>query len=213
MKNLAKYIDHTLLKPSATKDQIKKLCAEAKKHDFFGVCVNLCHLKTVVDELKGTNVSPVAVVGFPLGATLSQVKAFEAKEAISSGAKEIDMVINIGALKDQDHDLVLNDIKTVVSASAPYPVKVIIETSELTQEEKIQACKIAKSAGAHFVKTSTGFAKAGATIEDVKLMRETVGPDMGVKASGGIKTKEQAIAMIEAGANRLGTSISVEIVT
>lgn len=210
---LASFIDHTLLKPDATREQLVKLCDEAKTYHFATVCVNSANIPLVARLLSGSSVKPIAVVGFPLGAASSQAKAFEAKEAIRNGAKEIDMVINIGALKSRDLKSVHDDIKAVVDASAPHKVKVIIETSQLSQDEKIIACALAKTAGAAFVKTSTGFAGGGATVEDIALMRRIVGNDMEVKASGGIRTQEDARKMIEAGADRVGASASVAIVT
>ncbi|MBI4925431.1 MAG: deoxyribose-phosphate aldolase [Bdellovibrio sp.] len=210
---LAAFIDHTLLKPGATKEEILKICTEAKTYGFTTVCVNSTYIKLVTDVLKGSKTKPITVVGFPLGTASSASKVCEAKEALLAGAQEIDMVLNISALKGKDYSLVLNDIRQVVETVRPVSVKVILETASLTKNEKIIGCALAKAAGAHFVKTSTGFGGGGATIEDIKLMREVVGPDMGVKASGGIKTYEDAIKMIEAGANRLGTSSSVAIVT
>lgn len=206
-------IDHTLLRPEASEAEIVRLCLEAKQHSFATVCINSRWIPVAARELKGSSVLPITVVGFPLGASLSQVKAFEAREAIRLGAREIDTVIAVGALKGGDRAAVLEDIRAVVEASKPYPVKVIIETSLLSREEKILACQLSKEAGAAFVKTSTGFNGGGATVEDIRLMRQTVGPEMGVKASGGIRTKADAIAMLEAGANRIGASASVAIVT
>lgn len=212
-KTLAAMIDHTLLKPDATKEQLIKVCEEAKQYNFATVCVNSANIPLVARQLKGSLVKPIAVVGFPLGAASSQSKAFEAREAVRAGALEIDMVINIGALKSRDYRLVYDDIKTVVEASRPHKVKVIIETAQLNDEEKIAACTLAKTAGAAFVKTSTGFGGGGATVEDIALMRRVVGNDMEVKASGGIRTREDAEKMIQAGANRIGASASVAIVT
>ncbi|EOC99865.1 deoxyribose-phosphate aldolase [Caldisalinibacter kiritimatiensis] len=210
---LEKYIDHTLLKPEATEEQIRKVCEEAKKYKFASVCVNSYYVPLVSKELKGTDVKTCVVVGFPLGATTKEVKAFETKQAIENGANEVDMVINIGALKDKKYDVVKEDIKAVVeSAKNKALVKVIIETCLLTEEEKIKACELSKEVGADFVKTSTGFSTGGATVEDIKLMRETVGPEMGVKASGGVRTKEFAEKVINAGANRIGASSSIAIV-
>ncbi|SHK07320.1 deoxyribose-phosphate aldolase [Paramaledivibacter caminithermalis] len=207
------YIDHTLLKPEATEEQIKKICEEAKKYGFASVCVNPYYTSLVRKELKGTKVKTCVVVGFPLGANTKEVKAFETKQAIENGAQEIDMVINIGALKSKKYDIVKEDIKAVVDAAKGKAlVKVIIETCLLTEEEKVRTCEIAKEAGADFVKTSTGFSKGGATVEDIKIMRKTVGPDMGVKASGGIRTKESAQTVIDAGASRIGASASIAIV-
>lgn len=211
--NIAQYIDHTILNPDATEADIKRVCQEAKEYGFYSVCVNGCHASLAANELKGSNVRLTVVVGFPLGASSSEVKAFETKDAVLKGANEIDMVINIGALKSKNESLVQKDIEAVVKAAGKdVVVKVIIETSLLTLEEKILACKIAKAAGAHYVKTSTGFSTGGATVEDVKLMKETVGTLVGVKASGGIRDFDKAKAMIEAGATRLGTSASINIV-
>jgi deoxyribose-phosphate aldolase len=206
-------IDHTVLKPEATPDDIRKACREAREHNFATVCVNGGYVALAAEALKGSNVKPIAVVGFPLGAGTSAAKAFEAKDAVSHGAQEIDMVINVGALRSGDTTLVGSDIKTVVDAVKPVPVKVILETALLTHDEKVTACKLAKKAGAAFVKTSTGFGPSGATVEDIELMRETVGPEMGVKASGGVRSYDYAQQMIAAGASRLGTSASVAIVT
>ena len=212
-RELAGIIDHTLLKPDASREQLIKVCEEAKQFGFATVCVNSSNIPLVARQLKGTPVKPIAVVGFPLGAATSQAKAFEAKEAIRAGAQEIDMVVNIGALKSKDYKLVHDDIKAVVEASKPHKVKVIIETAQLNNEEKIVACALAKTAGAAFVKTSTGFGGGGATVEDIELMRRVVGSDMEVKASGGIHTQEDAEKMIKAGADRIGASASVAIVT
>lgn len=211
--NIAKYIDHTLLKPETKKEEIKNICQEARDHGFFSVCVNGANVALAYEQLQGTDVKVTAVVGFPLGAMTSEAKAFETKNAINNGAKEIDMVINIGELKEGNEEEVLNDIKAVVDAAGDRAiVKVIIEACLLNNEEKILACQLAKKAGAHFVKTSTGFSTGGATVEDVQLMRETVGPEMGVKASGGVRDLKTALAMIEAGATRIGASASVSIV-
>jgi deoxyribose-phosphate aldolase len=211
-QNLASVIDHTLLKPEATAEQIKKLCLEAKEYKFASVCVNSSYIPLVADMLRESGVKACSVIGFPLGACSSKTKVAEAKEAIEKGALEIDMVINVGALKSGNLDLVNEDIESVVSiAKGKALVKVIIETCLLTDKEKITACLIAKMAGANFVKTSTGFSTGGAKIEDVKLMRMTVGQNIGVKASGGIKSYETAVAMIKAGANRLGTSSGIVI--
>jgi deoxyribose-phosphate aldolase len=210
---LASMIDHTLLKPDATQAELTKVCTEAKEYHFATVCVNSSNIPFVARLLKGSSVKPIAVVGFPLGAATSQAKAFEAKEAIHSGAEEIDMVINIGALKSKDYKTVYEDIKQVVEASKPYAVKVILETSSLDHDEKVLACALSKTAGAAFVKTSTGFASGGATVEDIALMRKIVGENMHVKASGGIRTKEDAEKMVNAGADRIGASASVAIVT
>jgi len=211
--DIAGYIDHTLLKAEATHEELKKLCEEACKYDFATVCVNSANIPTVARLLSGCKTVPIAVVGFPLGAGLSSAKAFEAREAVRQGAREIDMVINIGALKSHDYQLVLEDIKAVVEASRPAPVKVILETSQLDRDEKVISCVLSKAAGAAFVKTSTGFAGGGATAEDVALMREVVGPEMGVKASGGVRNQEDALKMLKAGADRIGASASVAIVT
>jgi deoxyribose-phosphate aldolase len=209
--SLASMIDHTLLKPDATQDQIRQLCSEALQYKFASVCVNSAYVHLVAEILKGSQVLPITVVGFPLGAASTATKAFEAQEAIRAGAREIDMVIPIGALKSLDYELVLRDIKAVIQVTQPYPVKVILETSHLTQEQIIIGCALAKAAGAAFVKTSTGFAARGASVEDVTLMRKIIGPQMGVKASGGIRTYEDAMKMITAGANRLGTSAGISI--
>jgi deoxyribose-phosphate aldolase len=212
--NLAKYIDHTILKPNISKADVLKVCDEAKEYGFFSVCVNPCFVKTVADALEGTDVKVTSVIGFPLGANTPEIKALETKRAIEDGANEIDMVINVSALKDQDYDYVLNDIKAVVNALEGKAIlKVILETCLLTDEEKIKGCELSKEAGAHFVKTSTGFSTGGATVEDIALMRKTVGPEMGVKASGGVRDAAGAKAVIEAGATRIGASSSVEIVT
>lgn len=208
---LNKYIDHTILKPETNQEQVKKIIEEAKEYDFASVCVNPTWVKYASQELRETNVKVCTVIGFPLGATTPAVKAFETKDAISNGADEIDMVINIGALKTGNYDLVLEDIKAVVEASGNQLVKVIIETCLLTEEEKIKACLLSKEAGADYVKTSTGFSTGGATVADVALMRKTVGSEMGVKASGGARSYEDAIAFIEAGATRIGASSGVAI--
>ncbi|KPU63408.1 deoxyribose-phosphate aldolase [Thermococcus sp. EP1] len=212
--NIAKYIDHTNLKSYATKEDIIKLCEEAKKYGFYAVCVNPYRVKLAKEHLKGTDIKVASVIGFPLGATPTEVKVFEAKKALENGADELDMVINIGALKDKDYEYVKKDIEDVtkVAHEKGAIVKVIIETCYLTEEEKEIACKLAVEAGADFVKTSTGFGTGGATIEDVKLMRKIVGEKVGVKAAGGIRTYKQAIEMIRAGANRIGTSSGVKIV-
>lgn len=209
---LNKLIDHTLLKPEATKTQIEKLCSEAKEYDFKSVCVNPHYVKYAKELLKESDVLVCTVIGFPLGQNTTAIKVAETKDAIQNGADEIDMVINIGALKSKDEDYVLNEIKEIRNACKDKTLKVIFETCLLTDEEKITACKLSKEAGADFVKTSTGFSTHGATVEDVKLMRETVGEDMGVKASGGIRDRETALKMVEAGATRLGVSAGVEIV-
>ncbi len=209
---LASHIDHTLLKPDATEGELIKLCAEAKEYHFFSVCINPCNIEKAKELLVGTDTKVCTVVGFPLGQMTTEAKSFETKEAVFLGAEEVDMVINIGKLKDQDYDYVLEDIRAVVLAAGGVLTKVIIETCLLTDEEKVKACQLAQDAGADFVKTSTGFSKAGATKEDIQLMRETVGEGMGVKASGGIRTLEDAMTMIEHGASRLGLSASVAIV-
>ncbi|RME83886.1 MAG: deoxyribose-phosphate aldolase [Planctomycetota bacterium] len=210
-RELAAIIDHTLLKPEATLDEIKLLCAEAAYYGFKTVCVNAFWTSTCKKLLENYPVEVCTVVGFPLGATLADVKAYEAKRAVEEGANEIDMVMNIGALKGGMLDIVEEDIRLVVEA-AKVPVKVILETCLLTDGEKVIACQLAKNAGAHFVKTSTGFSKGGATVEDVALMRKVVGSKMGVKASGGVRSLETAQKMIMAGANRIGASASVKIV-
>lgn len=208
---LNKYIDHTILKPETTQEQVAKIIQEAKEYDFASVCINPTWVAFAAKELADTDVKVCTVIGFPLGANTSSVKAFETKDAIENGADEIDMVINVGALKSQQYDLVLEDIKAVVAASGDKLVKVIIETCLLTEEEKVKACQLSQEAGADFVKTSTGFSTGGATVEDVALMRKTVGPDMGVKASGGARSYEDAIAFINAGATRIGASSGVAI--
>ncbi len=212
-KGLACYMDHTLLKAQATTDQIEALCREAMEHKFTSVCVNACYTKLASEFLKDSEVKVCTVIGFPLGSTTTSTKSAETEEAIANGADEVDMVINIGALKSGLTNQVKDDIAEVVKAAGQALVKVIIETCFLTDEEKVQACSIAKETGADFVKTSTGFGTSGATIEDIRLMRETVGPDMGVKASGGIGSAEIAEAMIKAGATRLGTSSSIAIIS
>ncbi len=213
-QELAKYIDHTNLKAFATRDDIKKLCDEAKKYGFYAVCVNPYRVKDAREFLRNTDIKVASVVGFPLGATFTETKVQEALMAVHNGADEIDMVMNIGAMKDGDYDTVERDIREVVEAVYPMgvKVKVIIETCYLTDEEKRKACELAKSAGADFVKTSTGFGSAGARVEDVRLMRSVVGSDMGVKAAGGIHSAREAVAMIEAGASRIGASRSVDII-
>jgi deoxyribose-phosphate aldolase len=211
--DLAKLIDHTLLKPEATRDEVVKLCEEARQHRFASVCVNSTWVPVCKAMLAGSTVMVCAVVGFPLGAMSPTAKAYEAREAVRQGAREIDMVINLGALKSRDYETVFEDICRVVKAAAPAQVKVILETSSLTHDEKVIACAMSKLAGAAFVKTSTGFAKGGATVEDVALMRSLVGNDVGVKASGGVRTAEDVVRMAAAGANRIGASASVAIVT
>lgn len=211
--NLAKYIDHTLLKADASEEQIVKLCAEAREYKFASVCVNPGYVSLASKELSGSGVKTCCVIGFPLGATSTKAKVQETIDSIRNGADEVDMVINIGELKSGNWIYVKKDIEEVVtSARGKALVKVIIETCLLTDEEKVKVCAIAKMAGADFVKTSTGFSTGGATAGDVKLMRQTVGPDMGVKASGGVRDYKTAIAMIEAGANRIGTSNGIAIV-
>ncbi len=211
--DMAKLIDHTLLKPEATRDEVVKLCEEAKKHHFASVCVNTTWVPLCKAMLAGSDVMVCAVVGFPLGAMSPTAKAYEAREAVRQGAKEIDMVINIGALKSRDYETVFEDICRVVKSAAPAGVKVILETSALDMEQKIIGCAMSKLAGAAFVKTSTGFGKGGATVEDIEMMRRIVGSEIGVKASGGVRTAEDAVKMAAAGANRLGASASVAIVT
>ncbi|MDL2432865.1 deoxyribose-phosphate aldolase [Streptococcus sp. SC1] len=208
---LNKYIDHTLLKPDASQEQIETLIEEAKKYDFASVCVNPTWVNFAAQALKATDVKVCTVIGFPLGANTPELKAFETSDAIQNGANEIDMVINIGALKSRNFDLVERDIRAVVEAAKGTLVKVIIETCLLTDDEKVKACQIAQKAGADFVKTSTGFSTGGATVADVALMRKTIGPDMGVKASGGARSYEDALAFIKAGATRIGASSGVAI--
>jgi deoxyribose-phosphate aldolase len=212
--NMAGLIDHTLLKPDATHDQIAQLCFEARKYNFASVCINPTHVKLCAELLKGSPVKVCTVIGFPLGATSPEVKVFETQNAIQNGASEIDMVINIGALKARDLELVARDIRGVVLAghAANALVKVIIETALLNEEEKVLACLLAKEAEADYVKTSTGFSGGGATVEDITLMRKTVGPNIGVKASGGIRTREDVEKMLAAGASRIGASAGVKIV-
>lgn len=213
-RELAKYIDHTNLKAFATREDIKRLCEEAKEYGFYAVCVNPYRVKDAAEFLKGTDIKIASVVGFPLGATFTETKVQEAIMTVRNGADEIDMVMNIGAMKDGDYGFVERDIREVVEAMHPMgaKVKVIIETCYLSDEEKIKACELAKKAGADFVKTSTGFGTAGAKVEDVKLIRSVVGNDMGVKAAGGIHNAKEAMAMIEAGATRIGASRSVQII-
>ncbi|NCD01262.1 deoxyribose-phosphate aldolase [bacterium] len=211
--NIASYIDHTVLAANATSEKIATICKEAIEYKFASVCVNSCHVKECSNKLKNTDVAVCTVVGFPLGAMSTKAKAFEALQAIEDGADEIDMVINIGWLKDGKDDLVLKDIKALKEACGDKLLKVIIETCLLSDEEKVKACSLAKKAGADFVKTSTGFSTGGARVEDVALMRKTVGNELGVKASGGIHNYEEAKAMIDAGATRIGASCGVAIVT
>ena len=218
MQNIEKYIDHTLLKPDAKLEAIERVCNEAKEHGFMSVCVNSCHCGFVAEQLEGSGVKTCCVVGFPLGAMMTEAKAFEAACCIDKGADEIDMVINIGAAKDGDWAFVENDIRAVVHVAhdgikgRSALVKVIIETCLLTDDEKVKACEAAMRAGADYVKTSTGFSTGGATPEDVALMRSVVGDKLGVKASGGVRTPEDAEAMIKAGASRLGTSNGVKLI-
>ncbi len=212
MIEIASIIDHTILKPDTSLEQVKEICNEAREYGFASVCVNPYYVKYVSDSLKGTDVKTTSVVGFPLGSTRSDVKALETEMAIEDGADEIDMVINISALKDRKLDIVREDIRAVVKASRDNIVKVIIEACLLTEEEKIIACEISKECGADYVKTSTGFSTGGATIEDVKLMRSVVGDKLGVKASGGVRTLSDLKAFVEAGASRIGASASVSIV-
>ena len=207
-----KLIDHTLLKQDATPEQIAKLCEEAKQFDFMSVCVNPAYVPLASEMLKGSDVKVCTVIGFPLGMNLTRTKIDEAKQAIKEGATEIDMVINVGMLKAGHDDYVKEEIKLLKEVAGKLVLKVIIETCLLTDEEKVRVCLLAKEAGADFVKTSTGFSTGGATAHDVKLMRETVGPDMGVKASGGVRTHEDLLAMVEAGANRIGTSNGSKII-
>jgi deoxyribose-phosphate aldolase len=209
---LAAYIDHTLLKPDASKAQIERLCAEAREHNFFSVCVNGAWVAAARHFLDGSDVKVASVVGFPLGAMAADVKRYETEVAVDDGAHEIDMVLNIARLKAGDDKYVFREIVDVVEAADERTVKVILETCLLTDEEKVRACQLVVESGAQFVKTSTGFSPAGATIADVKLMRETVGPKFGVKASGGIRDVQTALAMIAAGATRLGTSSGIAIV-
>jgi len=213
LQDLARSIDHTLLKPEATVKDVERICREAKENHFATVCVNSCFIKEATHFLSGSTVLPIAVIGFPLGAMTTNAKVFETKEAVALGAQEIDMVLSIGRLKNKEYDLVNSDIAAVVEAAKPYPVKVILETGLLTLEEKIVGCLLAQNAGAAFVKTSTGFSGTGATTPDIALMRYIVGKTMGVKASGGIRTTDDAQKMIQAGANRIGASASVQIVS
>ena len=212
-KDWASLIDHTLLKPEATDEDIKRLCEEASRYRFASVCVNPTWVKVAACSLRGSGVPVCTVIGFPLGATLADVKAYEARRAIFDGASEVDMVINVGALKSGDDCLVEHDIRSVVQVAHEYEAtcKVIIETALLTDDEKVRACLAAKKAGADFVKTSTGFSKSGATVADIALMRRTVGADLGVKASGGVKGLEDARKLVEAGATRIGASVGVKI--
>ena len=211
MINLASYIDHTLLKADATEAQIRTLCAQAREFHFASVCVNPRWVVLCAQELAGSGVKVCTVIGFPLGASVSAVKAAETRQAVADGADELDMVISVGDLKAGNNETVQADIRAVVRAAAGKTVKVIIEACLLTDEEKTRACKLAMAAGADFVKTSTGFSAGGATVADVRLLRAAVGPNFGVKAAGGIRTREQALAMIEAGATRIGASAGVAI--
>ena len=211
MGNIAGMIDHTLLKAAATSADIKKICAEAREYKFASVCVNSCYAKLVTEQLEGTGVKTCCVVGFPLGAMSTRAKAYEAKCAVEDGASEIDMVINVGALKEGNDKFVEDDIRAVVEASAPAIVKVIIETCLLTDEEKVRACELSEKAGAAFVKTSTGFSTGGANAADIALMKKTVGDRLEVKASGGIHTPAQAKELIEAGADRIGASNGIAL--
>ncbi|HXI62229.1 MAG TPA: deoxyribose-phosphate aldolase [Pyrinomonadaceae bacterium] len=212
-RDWASLIDHTLLKPDASQTEIKHLCEEAAQYHFASVCVNPTWVRACACHLQGSGVPVCTVIGFPLGATLPDVKAYEARRAIMDGAREVDMVINVGALKSGDDCLVEHDIRSVVEVAHEYDVtcKVIIETALLTDDEKVRACQAAKNAGADFVKTSTGFSKGGATVADIALMRRVVGPELGVKASGGVKNIDDARAMVEAGATRIGASVGVKI--
>ncbi|MDI6707733.1 MAG: deoxyribose-phosphate aldolase [Candidatus Thermoplasmatota archaeon] len=211
-KQLARMIEHTNLKPFATSEDIKKLCSEAKKYDFATVCVNPYWVSLASELLLGTDIKVCTVVGFPLGANTLEVKLFEAKDACRNGSQEIDVVMNIGALKDKNYELVKREIFKIAEEVGKVPVKVIIECCYLSEEEKIKACELAKEAGARFVKTSTGFGVSGANVEDVALIRRVVGENFGIKAAGGIKTADQALKLIEAGATRIGASASVEII-
>lgn len=212
--NYAKLIDHTLLKPDTKKEAIVTLCEEAKVQDFASVCVNPTWVETAAELLKGTDVKVCTVIGFPLGANTPETKAFETQDAITKGATEVDMVINIGALKDKNDELVERDVRAVVEAAKGKAlVKIIIETCLLTEEEKVRACELSVKSGVDFVKTSTGFSTGGATVADVALMRKTVGPEIGVKASGGVRSGEDMDAMVEAGATRIGTSSGVALVS
>lgn len=209
---LAKYIDHTLLKPQAAQADFEKLCAEARQYGFMSVCVNPYWVAFCKKQLAGSDVKVCTVIGFPLGANTTDTKVFEAKKALQDGADELDMVVNLGAVKSQDWDTVLSDIKAIRQAGSDFILKVIIETSVLTQEEKVKVCQLAEQAGADFVKTSTGFTGGGATVEDVRLMRATVSDKVQVKASGGVRTKEDFDAMVAAGATRIGASAGVKII-
>ena len=212
-KKIANMIDHTILKATATKDDVVKLCNEAKEYGFFSVCINPANIELAKEELKGSNVKVCTVIGFPLGANTSAVKAFETKDAIAKGADEVDMVINIGALKDKNYELVYEDIKAVVDAANKEAlVKVIIETCYLTEEEKIAMCKSVTDAGADYIKTSTGFGTGGATIEDIKLFKQHIGPNVKIKAAGGVKTVEDLEMFITEGCERIGTSSAINLI-
>ncbi|MBR2865261.1 MAG: deoxyribose-phosphate aldolase [Elusimicrobiaceae bacterium] len=210
--NLAKYIDHTLLKPQAAKQDIQTLCQEARQYGFFSVCVNPYWVSFCKEQLKGSDVKVCTVIGFPLGANTTEIKVLEAKDALKNGADELDMVVNLGAVKSGDWGFVLSDIQAVRNAAENFTLKVIIETSVLTEEEKVKLCQLCTQAGADFVKTSTGFTGGGATEEDVKLMRAHVAPTMQVKASGGVRTREDFDKMVAAGATRIGASAGVKII-
>jgi deoxyribose-phosphate aldolase len=210
ISNLAKYIDHTILQSNTKKETIKLFCQQAEQYEFASVCCNPTHVKYVASLLKGKHINVCAVIGFPLGANTSLIKGLETKDAVENGAQEVDMVINIGAVKDENYELVADDIKAVIDATSGHArVKVIIETCLLTDEEKIKVCMIAKALGANFVKTSSGFSSGGATAEDVALMKLVVGPEIGVKASTGVRTLELATKMIHAGASRIGTGSAI----
>ena len=211
-RDLARHLDHTLLRPDATADDIRQLCAEAREHHFWSVCVNPCRVVLASSLLEDSNVKVTAVIGFPLGATEADAKRFETELAIDLGAQEIDLVVNVGRLREGDDRAVLRELRDVVEAAESIPVKVILETCLLNEEQKRRGCSLAIESGARWVKTSTGFSTGGATLEDVRLLREAVGPKFGVKASGGIRDTPTALALIAAGANRLGTSASVAIV-
>ena len=212
---IASMIDHTLLKPEATQKEIEQLCEEAIKHNFASVCINPSYVSFCFDKIKSSSVRVCTVIGFPLGATTTQTKVTEAEEAVKNGCEELDMVINVGKLKDKDYNFIFNDVKSVADLAKKYmcKLKVILETCLLTDEEKVAACLISKEAGADFVKTSTGFSKEGATVHDVALMKYIVGDNLGVKASGGIRTYDDAVNMINAGASRLGASAGVKIIS
>lgn len=209
--DLTKYIDHTILKPEATSEDIEGLCREASEHKFAAVCVNPCYVKLAVSLLAGTGVKVATVIGFPLGANLSEVKAFEAKHAVQQGADEIDMVINVGAAKQGDWEAVLNDIRQVVAGAESRIVKVIVETALLTEDEKKKVCNLVLDSGAHYIKTSTGFSTGGATVSDIELFKGILGEKIGIKASGGVRSRRDAETLIAAGASRLGTSAGVNI--